>query len=1168
MLKALLPESGTDIKGQMRSRQNLLVASGYASRPRDFDELIHVLDRELRLITPTDPEGPSSEGPQTATSGQYYQLAHDYLVHSLRDWLTRKQRETPRGRAELRLSERSASWNAKPENRHLPSGLEWANISLLTKKKDWTERERRMMNRARRVHGSRALGSIILVALIAWGGIEGYGTLRAAALVESLQKAGTPEVPAIIEQLSGYRRWADTRLVRALERTDAQSRAHLSASLALLPVDSTQVDYLFSRLIAATPTELPVLRDALKTRSSALTAKLWAVLESAKPGETSLLPAASALASYAPGDSRWEREGGKVAEALVSVNSVFVGSWLEALRPVRAWLVPQLAAIFQDKSRSESVHSLATDILTDYASRDPDRLAELLMVAEPKAYLRLFPVAEKWAATVVPLFQAELSRDAMYSWNDQPFDQSWTKPDAALESRIELAQGILTERFAFCQTMPLDEFLTTAEALRKSGYRPTRFRPYALGKMARVAAVWTRDRRSWRIDSGLTALEARQQDERSKHDKLVPVDVAGYLATDKDGKPADRYAALWVEKSGDDDARLYVGMTAQEQDEFHNKLKEAELTPRTQHAMLGSDGRTRYCGVWGKPPAPFITGQTRREAFQGNFEQQQANLSDEVLVDVAIHAEDFDLDALRDDPAFVAIMKSGHSDRRYASVWNSDSTFEAISLDGLLPDAHLRKCQKLVAQGYRPVSWSASQTTTAGAPVTASVWHRPVIGEEAKDKLAERQARAAIALVRLDKADEVWPLLRHSADPRLRSFIVNWLSPLGADPKLIAAELDRIDSSPAPTAGKGQPEMDAVLFDPGISMRRALILALGTYGTERLSAGEREPLMGKLLDLHRNDPDSGIHGASEWTLRRWNQQERLQEADAELMKLKDRGDRRWYVNSQRQTYALIEGPVEFRMGSPLSEPKHDLTMETARRLAIPRHFAIAAKEITIEQWQRFERTNPHLRLPPSFVNQYSPDPDGPRIGVTWYSAAHYCNWLSEQEGLPRDQWCYVPAPGGGYGEGMTIPADVLERRGYRLPTEAEWEYACRAGAVTSRYYGHSIAVLDAYARQQSNSNEHAWSCGSLLPNDLGLFDMLGNDFEWVQDRIHRPMPETRGVFSDLINIAEVLNERSPRLLRGGAFFLTPSAVRSALRLGSAPSYFYHYSGFRPARTYQ
>ena len=61
VLKALLPESGTDIKGQMRSRQELLEASGYANRPSDFDDLIHILDPELRLITPTDPEGSSSE---------------------------------------------------------------------------------------------------------------------------------------------------------------------------------------------------------------------------------------------------------------------------------------------------------------------------------------------------------------------------------------------------------------------------------------------------------------------------------------------------------------------------------------------------------------------------------------------------------------------------------------------------------------------------------------------------------------------------------------------------------------------------------------------------------------------------------------------------------------------------------------------------------------------------------------------------------------------------------------------------------------------------------------------------------------------------------------------------------------------------------------------------
>ena len=241
------------------------------------------------------------------------------------------------------------------------------------------------------------------------------------------------------------------------------------------------------------------------------------------------------------------------------------------------------------------------------------------MVSDPKAYLSLFPVAEKRAEQILPVFQAELAKKATYSWNDPPLDPSWTKPDAALVSRIESAQGMLAERFAFCQTMPLEEFLTTAEALRNSGYRPIRFRPYVDGQMVQVAAVWTRDGRNWRSASGLSAEEIRQQDDKNRNDKFLPVDVAGYVAIEKDGKPTDRYAALWVEKSGDDDARLYVGTTADEEDEVQDKLKEAKLIPRTLHAMIGAEGRTRYCGVWGRPPGAAITGQTLSRPVRGKL---------------------------------------------------------------------------------------------------------------------------------------------------------------------------------------------------------------------------------------------------------------------------------------------------------------------------------------------------------------------------------------------------------------------------------------------------------------------------------------------------------------------------------------------------------------------
>jgi formylglycine-generating enzyme required for sulfatase activity/tetratricopeptide (TPR) repeat protein len=1347
VLRVLLPETRTNIKGEMRSEQELKTVSGYGGRPRDFTELVHILDNELRLISPTEPEHSSAEG-QTP-SGRYFQLTHDYLVPSLREWLTRKQRETRRGRAEFRLAERSALWNAKPENRLLPSRLEWANIRLLTEKKDWTPSQRKMMRRAARVHGLRTLGTLVLISLISWATWESYGSLRASALLGSLQKVRTSDVPAIVDQLSPYRHWADPQLVSVIRRTGSQEPEYLHASLALLPVDATQINYLIDRLFKAKSTELPVLRDSLKAHKTTLSPKLWAALESATPGDVTVLPCASALSNYDPENTKWEGVCAKVAQTLVTINSIHLGPWLEALRPVRGRLVAPLVSIFKEK-RSESEHTQATNILTDYASDDPDQLAELLMVSDHKAYLSLFPVAEKKAEKILPIFQAELAKKATYSWDDPALNPSWTTADPALVSRIESAEGILAEHFAFCQTMPMDEFLTTTEALRKSGYRPVRFRPYADEQLVRVAAVWTRDGRNWRISSDLGVDDIRSQDERNKKDKFLPLDVVGYVTTGAGRRPTERYAAIWAERTGDDDARIYVGVTTDYQSEFHQKLSDKKLIPRTLHAMIGSDGHAKYCGVWGQPPGAAITGQTHQAQFQGNFEQKQADLGEKLLMDIVVngggkpqpireriladlanadeklktkpddldarfsramanlrrgenpkalddlqivigkypenvsvrqhriialarlrkkqdavsdlakfqkaevsegtklflaavvaaelgegldkaiaaleaaikkqptdadlrydaarafslvssavsrsdktkgrqHAErslellreavktddadfgkmdeDGDLDPIRDDPAFTDIMKAGHPDRRYAAVWSDAENFEARPLYGLDPATHMQKCREMIAQGYRLVSSSVSRCDPSGPLVSASVWHRPTIQEDVKDRLAERQATAAISLVRMGKADEMSAMFRHGADPRLRSFILNRLKPFGVDPWLIATKLDQIVPSARPTLAPGQQRMDAILFHPETSQRRALILSLGTYGTESLPAGEREALIGKLLDLYRNDPDSGIHGAAEWTLRKWGQQDKLRALDAQLMKEKDRGERRWFINSQGQTFAVIDGPVDFRMGSPPTETERFPGNEPTRRIMIPRSFAIAAKEVTVEQFQRFVRTFPRFEPPASFLKRFTPDPGGPMLVGPWYAAAAYCNWLSDQEGLPKERWCYIPNSANDYAEGMSIPADVLERSGYRLPTEAEWEYACRAGAVTSRYYGHSLALLDAYGWYQSNSNEHAWTGGSKFSNDLGLFDMLGNMSEWCQDSWYARKTLRNGISCNIVLTYETITARNSRVMRGGSFFFRPSYLRSALRNYNFPNDSNVFGGFRPSRTY-
>src|SRR5262249_13272071 len=277
------------------------------------------------------------------TADRYYQLTHDYLVPSLRDWLTRKQKETRRGRAELLLADRAAVWNARPENRQLPSVPQWLSIRLLTRPKDWTPPQRRLMRRAGRYLALRGTLLALALALLALGGWWTHGAMRARALVDTLVAAKTADVPELIHDLGPYRRWAD-RLLRekaAQEGLDEDKRLHVA--LALLPVDAGQADCRCDRLLTARgPKEVKAIRAVLHEQARDSATRFWPVLQSEGEGNARRLRAACALALFDADDVRWTKVGDAVARSLAGESVALLAEWACLLQPVRGHLAQPL----------------------------------------------------------------------------------------------------------------------------------------------------------------------------------------------------------------------------------------------------------------------------------------------------------------------------------------------------------------------------------------------------------------------------------------------------------------------------------------------------------------------------------------------------------------------------------------------------------------------------------------------------------------------------------------------------------------------------------------------------------------------------------------------------------------------------------------------------------
>jgi formylglycine-generating enzyme required for sulfatase activity len=222
----------------------------------------------------------------------------------------------------------------------------------------------------------------------------------------------------------------------------------------------------------------------------------------------------------------------------------------------------------------------------------------------------------------------------------------------------------------------------------------------------------------------------------------------------------------------------------------------------------------------------------------------------------------------------------------------------------------------------------------------------------------------------------------------------------------------------------------------------------------------------------------------------------------------------------------------FLMGSPETE-KHRFSRETQHKVTITKPFYMQTTEVTQGQWKAVMGTNP-------WKDEYGAKEgvNYPATCVSWNDAVAYCKKLSEKEG-----------------------------KTYRLPTEAEWEYACRAGTETRWSFGDDEKVLGDYAWYEGNAMDigerYAHQVGLKKPNAFGLYDMHGNVFEWCHDFYEKdyykqsPEKDPTGPAS---------NSDSSRVFRGGSWSDNTRFSRSAFRFrGAADSRYYVLVGFRLVR---
>ncbi len=377
------------------------------------------------------------------------------------------------------------------------------------------------------------------------------------------------------------------------------------------------------------------------------------------------------------------------------------------------------------------------------------------------------------------------------------------------------------------------------------------------------------------------------------------------------------------------------------------------------------------------------------------------------------------------------------------------------------------------------------------------------------------------AFIHLGEKEYPFSHFRRHTDPSIRSKLIH---------KLAGSRVNPHDIFPHVVEGEN-PELVA-----------ALLQTLGTIEPHHLSTDEQDELKEMATKLFLEHPDPEVHSSSQWVLKQFGESPSVPSITEKQAEEIEHG---WYTTPSG--FTMIVTRPEDRSIKNLIIPEDGA--EYVGELSVNRRFGMSATEVTLKQYQEYKKRKRSDEAP-------VPAPDTPATRVDFEDALRYCNWLTKMSGMSEADQCYHEV------KGIIQPRpDYLERKGYRLPTESEWELMTRGGSSTLFPFGASIEFISEYAWHLENSDSQTHLVGTKKPNQFGFFDVCGNVAEWCHNEE-----------SVLENLTKSKYVRIAEPSRGGSFKSHPASgapygsMRSGDRITTGRKGGIVERGFRIART--